>query len=114
MRAQGQLDPATLQRLVDFSAAAFLAIVDDHGTVVLYRVSRFALMETGGEDGEDKKKLESFYASMDDAEYDVVAQVKMQSASEELSKRMFADEREQIMKSFEADFLHDENLAKGC
>jgi hypothetical protein len=77
-------------------------------------VSRFALMETGGEDGEDKKKLESFYASMDDAEYDVVAQVKMQSASEELSKRMFADEREQIMKSFEADFLHDENLAKGC
>ena len=54
--------------------------------------------------------LESLYASIKDDEYDIIAQVKSMG-SEELYKRMYADEMEELKASFEEDFSADGDVS---
>ena len=74
-------------------------------------VARYELEKDGELDQEIREQLESFYASIQDDEYDVIAQVKIKG-SEELYKKMYAEEMEELKNDFEKEFDLDESLAK--
>ena len=74
-------------------------------------IARYELQKDQALDAVLHAKLQSLYASMNDPEHDVIAQLRVKG-SEELYKRMFADEIEEILEGFEADFEHEEIMGE--
>ena len=69
-------------------------------------ISRYELRKTDALDAEQAETLQSLYATYQDDEYDLVASTRREG-SEDLYKRMFAEELEELHQSFAAEYERD-------
>ena len=69
-------------------------------------IARYELLKKGGDEDEDRHHVASFYATFNDPEYDIVAQSQVKG-TEDIYRRMFADELAEITASFEEQFVEE-------
>lgn len=69
-------------------------------------IARYELQKTKELETEHEEQLASLYASLDDHDYDVIAKVRVKG-SEELYKRMFAEDLEEELEQMQKEEMHE-------